>query len=840
MNRYIITGMSCAACSARVEQAVSKVIGVESCSVNLLTNSMTVEGTASHTDVIKAVTDAGYGAVPEGQDTKPNNTTSDKEHDKHTRAIVVRLSLSCLFLSLLMYISMGHVMWNAPLPTFFENAPIAVALAEMLLSLAVLIINQRFFVSGFRGLIHRAPNMDTLVSLGSGVSFLYSVYLVFLMCAQENASKAHELLHGLYFESAAMILTLITVGKLLEAYSKGKTTNALKDLMKLSPKSAVLLRDGTETAVAIEDVKVGDLFVVRAGEAVPTDGIVVDGRASVDEASLTGESIPAEKEVGCAVYASTVNQNGYLICKATKVGEDTTLSQIIKMVSDASASKAPIQKIADKVSGVFVPFVITVALATAVIWLCIGESVGFSLARGISVLVISCPCALGLATPVAIMAGSGKGASMGILFKNAAALEMASSIKTVALDKTGTLTQGKPAVTDVIPPASATKERLLTVAYSLEDKSEHPLAHAIVEYAKENNIPKADASELRILAGNGIKATIGDKSACGGSMKYIESMIALDSRTKETADELSMKGKTPLFFCEGDSFLGIIAVADKIKDESQKAVEDLRKMGIRTVMLTGDNEKTARAVAEAVGVDDVIAGILPSEKEMAVRKLQADGRVLMVGDGINDAPALTAADVGMAIGAGTQIAIDSADIVLVNSSPSDIVSAIKLSKLTVKNIKQNLFWAFFYNVIGIPLAAGAFISLLGWKLDPMFGAAAMSLSSFCVVSNALRLNCVKLQSKRNEPEDDAKEASTQIQPQAPKTVVITLGIQGMMCPHCEARVKKLLQGLDAVTKADVSHEQGTAIASVSEDIPDAILKELIEANGYTLESIVRS
>lgn len=835
MNKYDITGMSCAACSARVERAVSKVNGVRSCSVNLLTNSMTVEGNASHADVIKAVTDAGYGAKPEASRESKIELNSDKKLNQDTKGIIIRLSLSCLFLSALMYISMGHVMWNAPLPSVIGGAPVSVALTEMMLALAVLIINKRFFVSGFRGLIHLAPNMDTLVSLGSGVSFLYSVYLVLLMCSEADTTKAHEYLHGLYFESAAMILTLITVGKLLELYSKGKTTNALKALMKLSPKSAVLLRNGKEIPVAVEQIKAGDLFVVHAGEPVPTDGIVIEGSASVDESSLTGESIPAEKEVNSNVFASTINQNGYLVCKATKVGEDTTLSQIIKMVSDAAASKAPIAKIADKVSGVFVPFVIAVAVITAGIWLFLGAEVSFALTRGIAVVVISCPCALGLATPVAIMAGSGKGASSGILFKNATALEMASNTKTVALDKTGTLTEGKPAVTDVIASDGTTQARLLSIAYSLEEKSEHPLARAIVEYAKCNNVQKEDTENIRILAGNGLLATINQKTAYGGSMKYIDTIVSLDTQTRQTADALSSQGKTPLFFCEGDTLLGIIAVADKIKSDSRDAVDELRKMGIRTVMLTGDNEKTAHAVANSIGVDDVIAGILPSEKEKAIRELQADGRVLMVGDGINDAPALTAADVGMAIGAGTQIAIDSADIVLVNSSPSDIAAAIRLSKLTVRNIKQNLFWAFFYNVIGIPLAAGAFINLLGWELDPMFGAAAMSLSSFCVVSNALRLNCIKLHpNKRLESKEEQAPPKEMAKP-----TTITLQIQGMMCPHCEARVRGLLEGLEAVNSAEVSHESGTATVSVSDNIPDSTFKDLIEPHGYTVDNVIR-
>ncbi len=841
MTKYNVSGMSCAACSSRVERAVSGVAGVESCSVNLLTSSMTVEGDVSPEAVISAVVAAGYGASNIDGDLSQNKKDSSENREKssETHAIILRLCLSCAFLAVLMYISMGHVMWNAPLPHFFENYPLATALAELLLSAAVLIINRRFFISGAKGLLHAAPNMDTLVSLGSGVSFLYSVYLVLLMCDQDKA-QAHMSLHGLYFESAAMILTLITVGKLLEAYSKGKTTNALKALIKLSPKHALLLRDGKEITVPIEEVKRGDIFIVKAGESIATDGVVVEGSAAVDESSLTGESIPTEKEVGSQVYAASVNRNGYLVCEATEVGKDTLLSKIIQMVSDASATKAPIAKLADKVSGVFVPVVLAIAVLSAAVWLLSGESFGFALSRGISVLVISCPCALGLATPVAIMVGSGKGAVEGILFKNATALEEAGKTKIVAIDKTGTLTLGMPEVTDIIPYGETTKDTLISLAFSLERKSEHPLAHAIVSYAEQNNISAIECSDLRILAGNGLCAKIHDISVHGGSIKYIKSIIELPRETQEIFDRLAGEGKTPLFFSDESKLLGIIAVADKIKDDSFTAVSELHKMGISVVMLTGDNEKTAHAVADKIGIKRVIAGILPNEKEAAIRSLKNEGRVLMVGDGINDAPALTSADVGMAIGAGTEIAIDSADIVLVNSAPSDIAAAIRLSKKTLSNIRQNLFWAFFYNAIGIPLAAGAFIALLGWELDPMFGAAAMSLSSFCVVSNALRLNFVRLKSKKTPDQTNSPDARQQAIPESSNvadestSITRTLYIEGMMCPHCEKAVKGALEAIDGVMSAVADHTLGTATVNLSTTVENDTLIKAVTAKGYTV------
>ncbi len=835
MDKYKVTGMSCAACSSRVERAVSKLDGISSCSVNLLTNSMTVEGDVSPEVVIAAVRDAGYGASVDTKDAgqaAKNTDGSEKEDNAERRAIILRLSASVFFLCILMYISMGHVMWGAPLPVFFEENPITVALAQALLSGIVLVINQRFFVSGIKGVLHGAPNMDTLVALGSGVSYLYSTYTLFLMCAQRDTSAQAHYLHGSYFESAAMILTLITVGKLLEAHSKGKTANALKALIKLTPKTAVLLRDDIEVTVPAEEVRRGDVFIVKAGDSIPVDAVVIRGSAAVDESSLTGESIPADKEAGDTVYTATVNKLGYLVCEATKVGEDTTLSQIIKMVSDASATKAPIAKIADKVSGIFVPFVIAVAVITTAVWLICGAEVGFALARGISVLVISCPCALGLATPVAIMVGSGKGASCGILFKNATALEQAGKTSIVAIDKTGTLTSGQPAVTDVSSADGVSETDLVSYAYSIEKKSEHPLARAIVNYAEENSVSALDTDEVEILSGSGIVATVGGRRVHGGSLKYMQSIVKLDTDILQKADKLAMQGKTPMFFSVEDRLLGMIAVADKIKEESREAVSELRDMGIEVVMLTGDNEKTARAVADMIGIDSVIAGILPDGKEKAVRELRTRGKVLMVGDGINDAPALTAADTGMAIGAGAQIAIDSADVVLVNSSPLDIVAAIKLSRATVKNIHQNLFWAFSYNMIGIPLAAGAFISLLGWELDPMFGALAMSLSSFCVVTNALRLNLRDIHSTKRDKKQkqNPKEEVKQMEK--------TIKIEGMMCPHCEARVKKILEETDGVLSAQVSHTAGTAIVTTDSSVSDDVFLKLITDNGYKVIEII--
>ena len=745
MRKFDISGMSCAACSARVERAVSSLGGVESCSVNLLTNSMIAEGTATDEEIIEAVKMSGYGAARSGEkNAKPcknDNKDLQKEEKRH---ILVRLIASAVILIPLMYVSMGVVMLGLPMPSFLPSSPLSLALFQLLSSGVIIFLNRAFFINGIKGVLSWAPNMDTLVSLGSGVSYIYSTVTLVRMFSESDTALQTELLHGLYYESAAMILVLITVGKLLEAHSKGKTTNALKALMKLSPRTALLVRNGERVEVPIEEVKCGDIFAVMAGGSVPVDGTVLEGSAAVDESSLTGESIPAEKDVGSQVYASTINKNGYILCRATKVGEDTTLAQIIKTVSDAAASKAPIAKTADRVSGVFVPIVLTIALVTTVVWLILGEAVGYALARGISVLVISCPCALGLATPVAIMVGSGKGASNGILYKSATALEQAGKTDIVAIDKTGTLTLGTPSVTDVIPTDGVSESTLLSYACALEEKSEHPLAAAIVKYAKENSIPTCACSDVEILAGNGIKGTVEGKEIYGGSVHYIESMIPLGEDVHLCADKLAQQGKTPILFSDGERLLGMIAAADEIREESKDAVRRLQDMKIKVVMLTGDNELTARAVAEKLGIDEVMAGILPSGKADAVKQLKEQGRVLMVGDGINDAPALTVADVGVAIGAGTQIAIDSADVVLVHSSPLDIVSAIRLSRHTLKNIRQNLFWAFFYNLIGIPLAAGVFIPIFGWELAPMFGAMAMSLSSFCVVSNALRLNIVKI------------------------------------------------------------------------------------------------
>ena len=731
--------MHCAACSARVERTVSALDGVDACSVNLLTNSMTVEGDISPAAVISAVKRAGYGAklAAEASGRPEDNETKEK------REIAVRLCVSAVFLLALMYVSMWHIMWGAPLPSFLAS-PIRVAILEAILSGMLLVINRCFFINGVKGVLKGAPNMDTLVSLGSGVSYIYSTAVLVRMLSETDASRLSESVHGLYYESAAMILVLITVGKLLEAHSKGKTTNALKALMKLAPRTALLVRDGERVEVPIEEVKCGDLFAVMAGGCVPVDGVVLEGRAAVDEASLTGESVPAEKEAGSQVYASTVNKNGYVLCRATKVGEDTALAQIIKTVSDAAASKAPIAKTADKVSGIFVPIVLAIALVTTAVWLTVGREIGYALARGISVLVISCPCALGLATPVAIMVGSGKGASNGILYKSAVALEQTGKTSIVAIDKTGTLTLGTPTVTDVIPSDGMTDSTLLSYAAALEEKSEHPLARAIVEYSRADSIPASECSDVEILAGNGIRGRVNGRMIHGGSVRYTESIHPLGDDVRSCADALAQQGKTPLLFSDGDRLLGIIAVADEIRAESRDAVRCLHDMKIKVVMLTGDNELTARAVADRLGIDEVMAGILPSGKAAAVNELKKQGRVLMVGDGINDAPALTVADVGVAIGAGTQIAIDSADVVLVHSSPLDIVSAIRLSRHTLRNIKQNLFWAFFYNLIGIPLAAGVFVPIFGWELAPMFGAAAMSLSSFCVVSNALRLNLARI------------------------------------------------------------------------------------------------
>lgn len=827
MKQYNVTGMSCAACSSRVEKAVSSVSGVTSCSVSLLTNSMGVEGTASDADVIKAVCDAGYGAsVKEVSDdlAKSNDSLEDKE----TPVLKKRLIWSIGFLALLMYFSMGHTMFGFPVPAFFENNYIGLGILQLLLSSTVMVINQKFFLNGFKGIIHKSPNMDTLVALGSAAAFIYSTYSLFAMSRAYSSSDialASEYMHEFYFESAAMILALITVGKMLEARSKGKTTDALKGLMKLAPKTATLIIDGKETTVNIEQVKKGDMFVVRPGEAIPVDGVVIKGESSVNESALTGESIPVDKEVGSLVSAATVNLSGYMECEATRVGEDTTLSQIIKMVSDAAATKAPIAKIADKVSGIFVPVVISIAVITAVVWLLIGETIGFALARGISVLVISCPCALGLATPVAIMVGSGMGAKNGILFKTAASLESAGKVSTVILDKTGTITRGEPEVTDIIPTDDFTENELLSLAYSLEIKSEHPLAKAIVKKANELNIKSIDTAEFQILPGNGLQANVNGKTVFGGNYTFIVPKTDVPQEMMLQADKLSSEGKTPLFFSYNEKLCGIIAVADVIKSDSASAISELKNMGIRVVMLTGDNQKTAEAIGRQSGVDEVIAGVLPDGKEGVVRSFSEKGTTAMVGDGINDAPALTKADIGIAIGAGTDVALDAADVVLMNSSLSDVPAAIRLSRATLRGIKQNLFWAFIYNIIGIPLAAGCYISILGWEMNPMFGALAMSLSSFCVVTNALRLNLVDIRS-------DKHDKKVKIKVKEIKEMEKILKIEGMMCPHCEARVKKVLEETDGVIEAVPSHTAGNAVIKMSKNIPDEELKKIIEEQGY--------
>ncbi len=815
MKQYNVTGMSCAACSARVEKAVLALDGVTSCSVSLLTNSMGVEGSVLPEAVIAAVEAAGYGASLKGAETKTE--TDDALKDRETPVLKKRLISSVGFLAVLMYFSMGHTMWNFPVPSFFDNNPLALALLQLLLTVIVIVINQKFFISGFKGLIKKAPNMDTLVALGSGAAFVYSTYALFIMTAKPD--EAMHYLHELYFESSAMILTLITVGKLLEARSKGKTTNALKSLMSLAPKTATLMRDGEELEVRIEQVKKGDIFVVRPGESIPVDGVIIEGSTAVNESALTGESIPVDKAAGDTVSGATINASGYIRCEATRVGEDTTLSQIIKMVSDAAATKAPIAKVADKVSGVFVPAVITIAVITIIAWLLAGESVGFALARGISVLVISCPCALGLATPVAIMVGSGVGAKNGILFKTAVSLEECGRVEIVALDKTGTITKGEPVVTDV----SATDEGLMEMAYALEYKSEHPLSRAVVKYCTEQGVALKEVSDFKALAGNGVSAIYNGSELLGGSLKFISSKVNVTDEMKKKADEAAEQGKTPLLFALGDKLLGMIAVADVIKEDSPKAIEELRGMGIKVVMLTGDNERTANAIGEKAGVDAVYAGVLPDGKERVVRDLKKQGKVAMVGDGINDAPALTAADIGIAIGAGADVAVDAADVVLVKSSLRDMAAAIRLSRRTLRNIHENLFWAFFYNVIGIPLAAGVFISVLGWQLSPMFGAAAMSLSSFCVVSNALRLNFVKVHDSSRDKKIKIKEK---------KTMEVTLKIEGMMCPHCEARVKKCLEEMATVVSADVSHEKGTAVVTLNAQTPYEELKKTVEDQGY--------
>lgn len=889
MKQYTVTGMSCAACSSRVEKAVSKVPGVTACSVSLLTNSMGVEGDVPPETVIHAVEDAGYGASLKGQGTAAQaqsaSEAEDALKDRETPVLKHRLIASLGFLAVLMYMSMGHMMWGWPLPHFMDGNHVAMGLLQLLLAGIIMVINQKFFISGFKGLLHRAPNMDTLVALGSGASFIYSTYALFAMTDAQlkgNDTAVMSYMHEFYFESAAMILALITVGKMLEARSKGKTTDALKGLMKLAPKTAVIIRDGVEIKVPIDEVKKGNVFVVRPGENIPVDGVVLEGTSAVNEAALTGESIPVDKAQGDPVSAATVNQSGYLRCEATRVGEDTSLSQIIRMVSDAAATKAPIAKIADRVSGVFVPAVITIAVVTTIIWLLAGQTFGFALARGISVLVISCPCALGLATPVAIMVGNGMGAKNGILFKTAVSLEETGKMDIVALDKTGTITSGEPRVTDVIPSGGVTEKELVSLALSLEKKSEHPLAKAVLLYAKEQQIDAPEAADFQALPGNGLSGTLDGASLAGGSFSYISGHTTVSAQEQASFERLASEGKTPLCFMKNGRLAGMIAVADVIKEDSPQAVKELQNMGIRVVMLTGDNERTARAIGAQAGVDEVIAGVLPDGKESVIRSLKEQGKVAMVGDGINDAPALTRADIGIAIGAGTDIAIDAADVVLMKSRLSDVPAAIRLSRATLRNIHENLFWAFFYNVVGIPLAAGLWYPIFGWKLNPMFGAAAMSLSSFCVVTNALRLNLFKMHDAskdhpmrkraekaankggdkaenagavRTEAEDtrsigqtanENETVSKELQKSENQknhinmegiTMTKTMNIEGMMCGHCEARVKKALEALAGVESAEVSHEKGTAVVSMSADVADDTLKEAVEAQDYKVDSI---
>lgn len=844
MEQYNVTGMSCAACSARVEKAVSKVPGVTSCSVSLLTNSMGVEGTADPAQVIAAVEEAGYGAAEKraaGLERPQASASSvsaaeDSLKDRETPRMKRRLIASLCFLIPLMYFSMGHMMWNWPVPSFLEGNHVAMGLIQLLLTTAVMVINQKFFISGFKGLIHRAPNMDTLVALGAGASYGYSLYALFAMTDAQMRGGAAEVMsymHEFYFESAAMILTLITVGKMLEARSKGKTTDALKSLMKLAPKTATVIRNGAEETVSIEQVRKGDVFVVRPGENIPVDGVILEGHSAVNESALTGESIPVDKDAGDAVSAAALNQSGFLRCEATRVGEDTTLSQIIQMVSDAAATKAPIAKVADRVSGVFVPAVIGIALVTIAVWLIAGQTIGFALARGISVLVISCPCALGLATPVAIMVGNGMGAKNGIMFKTAVSLEETGKTQIVALDKTGTITSGEPKVTDMIPAAGVTEEELLAYAYALEKKSEHPLARAVITKAEEENaVCVREAEDFHAVPGNGLTGILAGVKLAGGNLSFISRNAVIPDEALKRAEKLSAEGKTPLFFSRNGMFIGMIAVADVIKEDSPRAVKELQNMGIHVVMLTGDNERTAKAIGAQAGVDEVIAGVLPDGKESVIRSLKKKGRVAMVGDGINDAPALTRADMGIAIGAGTDIAIDAADVVLMKSRLSDVPAAIRLSRAALRNIHENLFWAFFYNVIGIPLAAGVWIPIFGWQLNPMFGAAAMSLSSFCVVSNALRLNWFKMydagRDKKIKVNNKNKEESTMTK---------TMKIEGMMCGHCEARVKKTLEALAGVDSAEVSREAGTAVVTLNEEVSDDVLKKAVEDQDYKVLEI---
>ncbi|MBR5598064.1 MAG: heavy metal translocating P-type ATPase [Lachnospiraceae bacterium] len=861
MRKFQVTGMSCAACSTRVEKAVGGLPGVSSCAVSLLTNSMSVEGTVTDEEIIKAVEAAGYGAFT--QEKKENTKSESREEvlqDKETPILKRRLYSSLGFLLVLMYVSMGHVMWEWPVPEYFSINPAAIGLLQLLLTVIIMVINQKFFVNGFKGLCHKAPNMDTLVALGSGASLVYSVYALFCMTtemAQGNIDGAHHYLHELYFESAAMILTLITVGKMLEARAKGKTTDALKGLMNLAPKTAVLLveqgnqndqvtchnkkesrepsfENYIERKVPIEQVKKGDLFVVRPGESIPVDGRVLEGHSAIDESALTGESIPVDKEAGDLVYGATINQSGFLRCEAMKVGEDTTLAKIIQMMSDVAATKAPIAKIADKVSGIFVPVVISIALVTTLLWLLAGEALGFALARGISVLVISCPCALGLATPVAIMVGNGKGAKNGILFKTAASLEEAGKVSIVALDKTGTITKGEPHVTDILAVDGMSQDNLLQAAYCLEAKSEHPLAKAILQYGKEKGFLQKEVLDFKVLPGNGLVGTMDGSKLIGGNLKFVLSNIPVKEDIKKQMEQqaslLAMEGKTPLFFAKDDTFLGTIAVADVIKEDSKQAIEELKNMGIHVVMVTGDNEQTAKAIGNQAGVDEVIAGVLPDGKEQVITSLQQKGKVAMVGDGINDALALTKAEIGIAIGAGCDIAIDAADVVLMKSRLLDVPAAIRLSRQTKKNIHENLFWAFSYNVIGIPLAAGLWIPIFGWEMNPMFGALAMSLSSFCVVTNALRLNFFDIRDVKKDKKIKAKEKEN-------KSMTKKMVIEGMMCGHCSGRVKKVLEGLPQVAEALVSHEDGTAVITLTEEVADDVLRKAVEDQDYKVISM---
>lgn len=860
MEHYSVTGMSCAACSSRVEKAVSKVDGVTECTVSLLTNSMTVEGTAAPETIIQAVKDAGYGATQKdkaaGKQSRSQEDEMSEIEDKEIKTLRNRLCSSIVFLLLLMYLSMGHMMWGWPLPGFLKDNHVAMGLIQMLLTIMIMVINQKFFVSGFKSLLHRSPNMDTLVALGSGAAFGYSTYALFAMTDAQMKNDMHTVMgymHEFYFESAAMILTLITVGKMLEAYSKGKTTNAIKSLLQLAPKKASVLRNGEYAEVSIEEVRVDDLFLVHPGESIPVDGIVVEGNSAVNEASLTGESIPVDKTKGDTVSAATVNQSGVLTCKAVRIGEDTTLSQIIHMVSDAAATKAPIAKVADKVSGVFVPAVLLIAAVTTIIWLLAGQDVGFALARGISVLVISCPCALGLATPVAIMVGNGVGAKNGIMFKNASALEEAGRIRRIALDKTGTITKGEPEVTDIVAAEGVTKDELLLYAYALEKNSEHPLAKAIHMYAQKKKIEAKEVDELEVLAGHGLQAKINGKGLYGGNRGFVEEKVAVANEILQKGEQFAKEGKTPLYFAMDQKMLGLIAVADVLKEEAAQAVQELQDLGIHVTMLTGDHEETAKAIGRLAGVDEVIAGVLPDGKESTIRTLQQRGKVAMVGDGINDAPALTRADVGVAIGAGTDIAIDAADVVLMKSNVRDIPAMIRLSRATLRNIHENLFWAFIYNVIGIPLAAGAWISLFHWELNPMFGAAAMSLSSFCVVSNALRLNLCKIydvkkkhnhkmeepviENKASSQEPLAEQSLNKIKKEEDKKMEKEMKIEGMMCGHCEARVKKALEAVDGVKEAIVSHEKKNAIVTLEKEVANDVLKEAVEAQDYEVTSI---